>query len=1441
MHTKKRPSMDLPQFPATPIRLLLSFLLLFCQTSSSTLSRLSTAYKNLLDDESLCKHRRVVIYSDKPLYKPGETANFSAYFFHLLNKHPASKCKSNISDSITIYDVNDKSIASLQSDIRKTQVNLPEYEADDYSVVFFSFEIPKDLPGGVFSAKINKPNSDKVAFFIMNRPRMNVALLADWSADFVKPGDLLRGKLTFKAITADKSALEPAKISYRWTDGQGTNILSWSEPMILFHSLVTFKVPPFETNLIFTAEANSGAYSTIYKREFRLPSYTDITIDFTIGTGRVVKDMTNKIYFQAFATGKRDTPVEITSARVISTSRGKTSVIVPSLSSDSLGKGMFDLPIFASDFQHNSLFELEVTYESGTSLKYQIIDFSKVQASPVKLAYKALYYRPGDTLSLSLETHEFIGKVSVVIQNKSSILSRCNRTFKPRKKKTGLQKRNVAIRLSKLNIKQGGVFTVQLYSEEQSPIEQNRKTIQEFTINIDKSSDDQPDVLKTHYNPPNNSKLSAELLQEIDIFIEPKRIIGASLSFGKGTYLPGDSVEYKITPVKNCKRCSSATKKNLKAIVLVTDESAFLEIEKSRSQSSLWTKLFLEREATPSTRVLPSAFKYIDHIFDPQSHLTIDERSKRERNVEFLLGNSKERKFIFALEKLEQIVKGRIRDQSSEVSHFYDYLIPKVSRKYYTEKMRYFHKRLSTNNIPKSDTDIQYTQGAVLETARPTKENQEHENSTQSEDNSSENNSQEPDLKKDTIHYEFKLQNVDGFKGHFTLPERVTNFIVRAFLFNSEGVYGYTEKSVAVRKPINIFADIPLFIYKDEEFVIPVHIENNTSKSTDIEFAKPNSVKKTIKPQTTLTELFKIGAANLPMQVVINDSSQQLLASYKIAPQLVNPGIYMTDGISDILDLAVKGSSLVFKHKTKELISGNNSLKACLHGGLVPILMTKIQEFNTIPRGCFEQASATTFPIITALKILKRLSQTPDLQKLTSELTLNLNKGITLLLSYECRTGGFDWFGRDPGHTTLTAYGLWQFYEIAQIDKELISPDLISRVESFLNDRRDKKGGFELPRGICAMGNPEKLVSDIYTLMVLSQHHQDFKSAFSAEINHLVSLYMDFKAKKQHLDSYKLALIGLVFLNIDKRELVVDILHILDNNQKATGEIGNAEPSITRSGGLSLSIETTAFVMFLALKAEDSQFKNLILGCYKFIVSNLKGTHFISTQASILSLLAIDKYIEKIGGFENQSLTFDIFVNDSKVDQLVADKDTQLINSQCVDLSKSLSRIERKHQDLKVTIQPSENSPNKGQHLFQVTYKYYSHWPESNPKSPLTFAMTKNTASKTDTYTFSLGNKAATEQGMAVIEFNRPSCYDFNINDLEVMRSKGDVDYYEVLHDGKTLVFYFRGLKAHETKSLSLSLVKRFAESSCKDRASSAYLYYDKDGSLLYRKVNSSV
>ena len=52
-----------------------------------------------------------------------------------------------------------------------------------------------------------------------------------------------------------------------------------------------------------------------------------------------------------------------------------------------------------------------------------------------------------------------------------------------------------------------------------------------------------------------------------------------------------------------------------------------------------------------------------------------------------------------------------------------------------------------------------------------------------------------------------------------------------------------------------------------------------------------------------------------------------------------------------------------------------------------------------------------------------------------------LEKGYKRLVTFETASGGFEWFGEEPGHESLTAYGLMQFHEmndVLEVDENLL-------------------------------------------------------------------------------------------------------------------------------------------------------------------------------------------------------------------------------------------------------------------------------------------------------------------------------------------------------------------------------------------------------------------
>ena len=72
--------------------------------------------------------------------------------------------------------------------------------------------------------------------------------------------------------------------------------------------------------------------------------------------------------------------------------------------------------------------------------------------------------------------------------------------------------------------------------------------------------------------------------------------------------------------------------------------------------------------------------------------------------------------------------------------------------------------------------------------------------------------------------------------------------------------------------------------------------------------------------------------------------------------------------------------------------------------------------------------------------------------------SLILTTGYQRLLGFECKGGGFEWFGQDPGHDALTAYGLLEFTDMAKVRE--VDANMLARTRQWLLGQRDGKGGF---------------------------------------------------------------------------------------------------------------------------------------------------------------------------------------------------------------------------------------------------------------------------------------------------------------------------------------------------------------------------------------------
>ena len=117
-----------------------------------------------------------------------------------------------------------------------------------------------------------------------------------------------------------------------------------------------------------------------------------------------------------------------------------------------------------------------------------------------------------------------------------------------------------------------------------------------------------------------------------------------------------------------------------------------------------------------------------------------------------------------------------------------------------------------------------------------------------------------------------------------------------------------------------------------------------------------------------------------------------------------------------------------------------------------------LQSLLREPYGCFEQTSSTSYPMVMAQQyFLTHTGVDPAIiEKARNLLDVSYKK----LTGFESRSRGYEWFGADPGHEALTAYGLMQFTDMSHV--RAVDKDMLDRTRAWLLSRRDGNGGFSL-------------------------------------------------------------------------------------------------------------------------------------------------------------------------------------------------------------------------------------------------------------------------------------------------------------------------------------------------------------------------------------------
>ena len=146
-----------------------------------------------------------------------------------------------------------------------------------------------------------------------------------------------------------------------------------------------------------------------------------------------------------------------------------------------------------------------------------------------------------------------------------------------------------------------------------------------------------------------------------------------------------------------------------------------------------------------------------------------------------------------------------------------------------------------------------------------------------------------------------------------------------------------------------------------------------------------------------------------------------------------------------------------------------------------------------------------------------------------------LSRGYDRLRGFECKTGGFEWFGADPGHDALTAYGLMEFTDMASVRP--VDTALLERTRTWLLAQRDGKGTFVRKTHTYHVWLAEPEVSTAYNVWAL------LSAGIDADLSTEVA-WIRTQAEKT-LNTYVAALAANVLLLAGEKEGTAILLDML--------------------------------------------------------------------------------------------------------------------------------------------------------------------------------------------------------------------------------------------------------------------------------------------------------
>jgi hypothetical protein len=454
------------------------------------------------------------------------------------------------------------------------------------------------------------------------------------------------------------------------------------------------------------------------------------------------------------------------------------------------------------------------------------------------------------------------------------------------------------------------------------------------------------------------------------------------------------------------------------------------------------------------------------------------------------------------------------------------------------------------------------------------------------------------------------------------------------------------------------------------------------------------------------------------------------------------------------------------------------------------------------PHGCFEQASSSNYPNTLVLNLLEASGD--DVPMVAARARALLPAGYAKITSYECRQRGYEWFGADPGHEALTAYGLLQFHDMAKVHD--VDAAMVARTKDWLLARRDGKGNFaHAAANRHSFGGRSQPVTNAYVAYALLQAGTP-AGELRAELDALL-------ARAAVDDPYELALIACA-LQLAGRNEAAAVRQRLVALQRPDGSL-RGTTTITCSGGEDLVVETTGFAVLAWLP--DPALAANVRGAVEALQRRraADGT-FGATQATIVALRALVAYatatrIKRADG------TLRVFADD----RLLAERAFSAADAGALTFEFA-DRLAAGEHALRLEVEGG-GAPLP----WACDVAYHAELPADDPEGAVAIATALRAGAAREGETIALDvavtNRTDRELPTPIAVIGLPAGCELPTRVLDDLLRGGAFASWELR--GRELVLYWRQLDARAEQRLTIDLVARVPGATT-GPASRAWLYY---------------